>query len=368
MKKITILVDQLHSHGGIEKLVAIKANYWSSVFGYQVTVLSTEQAGKPLIYPLNENVTFQDLKIDFDRTQTYFSVTNGLKLLKNGYRLQRYIFKEKPDFILVASHIPMTYVLPFLRIGKTKIIKEFHYTKFQDTNQGLKNKLLIYIESKYDSLVVLSQEEQRFYYSTNTIVIPNPIEKEAVKSVPSLLERPNVAMAIIRFAPVKQLESMVLVWEQFYQTHPEWELHLYGAIGNDYYKKIANLVKEKKLEEKVLFKGQTKEVSTILQGARVMLMTSIQECFPMVLLEANAQGVPAVSFDCPTGPRNIIGHGVDGFIVPVGDQKAFVNRLEQLSDDPVLLEDLGRNAQKKASNYLLPKVMNLWNTFIFAKS
>ncbi len=52
MKKILILVDQLHSHGGIEKLVAIKANYWADVFGFKVTILATEQGGKPIIYPL----------------------------------------------------------------------------------------------------------------------------------------------------------------------------------------------------------------------------------------------------------------------------------------------------------------------------
>jgi len=368
MKKIVILVDQMHSHGGIEKLVAIKATYWSSEFGYDVTILSTEQAGKPLIYDLNEKVKFQDLAIDFERTKSYFSITNVLKLLKNIFRLQQFIFKQKPDFILVASHIPMTYVLPFLITGKAKTIKEFHYTKFYDTNQGIKNKFLIFIESKYDFLVVLSQEEQRFYYSKNTVVIPNPIENEAHSTLQVVSQRPLIAVAIVRFAPVKQLESMVAVWEQFHKNHPEWALHLYGSTGNDYYKTIANVVTEKKLERTIIFKGQTNEVPKVLEHARVLLVTSIQECFPMVILEANAAGVPVVSYDCPTGPRNIIHNEEDGFLVDVGDQNAFVNRLEQLSNNTALLDTLGNKAKKNASNYLLPKVMNLWNTIIFAKS
>ena len=97
-------------------------------------------------------------------------------------------------------------------------------------------------------------------------------------------------------------------------------------------------------------------------------MTSIQECFPMVILEANAVGVPVVSFNCPTGPRNIIHEAKDGFLIPVGDQKAFVNKLEQLSNNTLLLDTLGNNAKQNASNYILSKVMNLWNTIIFAKS
>lgn len=367
MKKIVILVDQMHSHGGIEKLVAIKANYWSTVFGYEVTILSTEQGGKPLVYKLNKEVIFQDLAIDFDRKKSYFSLTSVLKLLKNIVRLQQFIIKKKPDFILVASHIPMTYVLPFLITKKSKIIKEFHYTKFYDTRQGIKNRLLIFIESKYDYLVVLSKEEQSFYYSNNTVVIPNPIEDDINESLISLSKRPLVAIAIVRFAPVKQLESMVAIWQQFHKSHPTWELHLYGSIGNEYYKKIHNLVQEKQLESTIIFKGQTNEVSKVLQNARVLLMTSIQECFPMVILEANAAGVPVISYNCPTGPRNIIHNEEDGFVVAVGNQNAYVDCLEQLAKNTSLLDTMGSKAQANASNYMLLKVMNLWNTIIFAK-
>ena len=368
MKKIVILVDQLHSHGGIEKLVAIKANYWSSVFGYDVTILSTEQNGKPLIYDLNEKVKFNDLGIDFDRTKSYFSTVNILKLIKNIKFLQQFIFKQKPDFVIVASHIPMTYVLPFLITGKTKTVKEFHFTKFYDSKLGIKNKLLISIESKYDYLVVLSQEEQGFYYSKNTVVIPNPIEHELPKSISLSSQRPLVATAIVRFAPVKQLESMVAVWEQFHKKYPDWELHLYGSSGNDYYNKINKLVKQKNLTQTLQFKGQTNEVAAVLLQSRILLLTSVQECFPMVILEAAAAGVPVISYDCPTGPRNIITNEINGFLIPFGDQHAFVNRLEQLAENQQLLDTLGKNAFQEATNYILPKVMDLWNTAIFATS
>ena len=48
--KIFILIDQLHTHGGIEKLVAQKANYWSDVLGYEVKIISTEQENQPFVY------------------------------------------------------------------------------------------------------------------------------------------------------------------------------------------------------------------------------------------------------------------------------------------------------------------------------
>ena len=74
--KIVILVDQLHSHGGIEKLVALKANYWTTVFGHDVTIISTEQNNETLIYELDKKVKFVDLDINYKREISYFSFVN----------------------------------------------------------------------------------------------------------------------------------------------------------------------------------------------------------------------------------------------------------------------------------------------------
>ncbi len=248
MKKIVILVDQLNSHGGIERLVAIKANYWATVFNYDVTIISTEQHNKPLIYELSSQVKFIDLEINYHREKSYFSFNNVLKFISNLFQIQRYILKQKPDFIVVASHIPITYSLPFL-FRKAKISKEFHFSKFRINNSGFKQKILNFIESKYDKLIVLSQEEKDFYVSKNAVVIPNPIENQMIDSKFDILKNQNIAVAVGRFAPVKRLEKMIEIWDQFHKVNPNWKLHIFGAIGNDYYKEIEQLVIQKNLQD-----------------------------------------------------------------------------------------------------------------------
>lgn len=363
--KIVILVDQLHSHGGIEKLVAIKANYWTSVFGYEVTIVSTEQEEQPIIHQLNDEVKFLDLKINFNRNTSYFGLTNLQKLIKNIYLLQKYITKQQPDFILVASHIPITYVLPFLLRGNSKIIKEFHFTKFYDFATGIKNSILNYIESKYNFLVVLSQEEQQFYPSSNTVVIPNPIENNLHTTPIKISQRQNIAIAIVRFAPVKGLEKMVTIWDKFCTINSSWKLHIFGTIGNEYYNTIFKLVKEKNREDFIIFKGQTNAVANELLQSKVLLMTSEQECFPLVVLEAHAAGVPVVSYDCPTGPRNIVHHEKDGFLVEPNNDLSFVDYLQRLATDEKLLEQMSKNAFNNAAKYKLDGVMHQWKTKIF---
>lgn len=365
VKKIVILIDQLSSHGGIERLVALKANYWVTVFNFDVTIISTEQLQKPLIYALSEKVKFIDLAIDYDRTKSYFSVANGLKFLSNAVRIQCYILKEKPDFINVASHIPITYFLPFL-FKKSKTIKEFHFTKFDRVKQrDFKSKLLNYVESKYDFLIVLSDEERQFYSSDNVHVISNPIEINHQINPVNIKDKENIAVAVVRFAAVKQLEKMIEIWSVFFSLHPTWKLNIYGTIGNDYFKEIEQLVVDANLQDTVIFKGQSDVIQREISKAKVVLMTSEQECFPMVILEANSVGVPVISFDSPTGPRNIIHHKTDGILVEFNNCDSFVEELTAFANDGALQQALSNNALENAKNYSVDTIMDKWNELIF---
>lgn len=364
MKKIVILVDQLNSHGGIEKLVSVKANYWSDVFHYDVTIIASEQCQKPLVYSLSDKVKFIDLAINYNRKKSYFSPVNILKFIRNIVLIQRYFWKNKPDFINVASHIPITYFLPFL-MTKSKTLKEFHFTKFSRPLLGFKAKLLNFIEGKYDFLMVLSNEERQFYPSSKAVVIPNPILQW--QPTTTYAQNENIALFVGRPAPVKRLELLVEIWSKFIQLKPNWKLHLFGAADDDYSLKIKQLVKEKQIEESFIFKGQSNAIADELARAKVLLLTSEQECFPMVILEAQSVGIPVISFDSPTGPRNIIHNNVDGILVEYNNIDSFVQTLVRFDEDKTFQMQLSANAIENAKNYQLDAIMNRWNDLIFTQ-
>lgn len=366
MKKITILVDQLSSHGGIEKLVAIKANYWADVFYYQVTIISTDQNQLPSIYVLSSKVKFVDFNINFDRDKSFYSVSNLFKLLKNIFLIQKHLLFSKPNFVVVASHIPLTYIVPFL-IGGGKKIKEFHYSQFYMNTISIVTKIQDFMIARYDYVVALSEEEKMYYYSKNVVVISNPILKIDSRLKINLNTKAKTALFVGRIAPVKQLEVLIEIWDQFTLLKPSWQLHIYGAIDSEYAIGIQNIIIEKKLSSTIYLKGQSQTIEQELSKSNVLLVTSAQECFPMVILESQALGIPVISFDSPTGPRNIITNDFNGILVEHNNNDKFVKALVRFDEDKILQEKLSINGLETSKIYNLDLVMNRWNDLIFNK-
>ena len=126
-------------------------------------------------------------------------------------------------------------------------------------------------------------------------------------------------------------------------------MHLYGSIGNEYYQKILNLVQEKQLESTIVFKGQTNEVSKVLQSARVLLMTSIQECFPMVILEGMSYGVVPISTNVGEISTFINDRNQNGFLIENHTDKQqivadFLESIQYINKNRNSLEKYSLNA------------------------
>ncbi|MEE1507428.1 MAG: glycosyltransferase, partial [Candidatus Neomarinimicrobiota bacterium] len=89
------------------------------------------------------------------------------------------------------------------------------------------------------------------------------------------------------------------------------------------------------------------------------------EGFPNALLEAMACGLPVVSFDCPTGPSQLIHHEINGLLVPPEDKYELEKALQCLMENMEMRERMGKKAKYVSKQYALNKIMAQWERLAF---
>lgn len=361
--KIVFIIDQVFRHGGIERVLSIKANNLANQ-GHSIYILTTEQGLKKPCYSFNPNICFKDLGINYKRSKSYFHPINLLKLPKHVFKTQRTLKNVNPDVVVVCSHSVDTFFVPFINRAIPKV-KEFHFSKAIEAVHRQKSskskkayflKFADFVESKYDKLVVLNPDEANYYKSPNVAIIPNPLTFYPDKI--SNADNPIVISAG-RMAHVKRFDVLIDIWKLVHHKNKNWQLHIYGEGDPEYIKMLHNKIKDAELTNQIILKGATDQIQNKMLHSSLFVMTSDNECFPLVLLEAQACGLPIVSFDCPHGPRNII-NNTNGVLVQPGNHKEFAESILELMANADLRKTLGTSARENANKYQVQAIMTQW--------
>jgi glycosyltransferase involved in cell wall biosynthesis len=106
------------------------------------------------------------------------------------------------------------------------------------------------------------------------------------------------------------------------------------------------------------------DMESELQQASIFVLSSRWEGFPLVVIEAMAKGLPVVAFDCPTGPAELVEHGVTGLLVPAGDTGALAAAMLELMRDEDKRRRFGAAAVERAANYNLDSIAKRWDALL----
>ena len=107
---------------------------------------------------------------------------------------------------------------------------------------------------------------------------------------------------------------------------------------------IEGLAEESRLTDRVSLPGWVENPFVFMARASLFVLSSRWEGLPTVLVEALACGCPCISMDCPSGPAEILGNGEFGPLVPVGDDAALAEAMEQVLNRPPDRKALQRRA------------------------
>lgn len=366
MKIIYCIAGTCHS-GGMERVLANKANYLTG-HGYEVVIVTTDQQGLPPFFPLAEQIRCIDLGINYEENNGK-SFANKLlhyplKQYRHKKRLAAILKQEKPD-ITVSMFCNDAGFITRINDGSKKVL-EIHFSKFkrlQYNRKGLwrladlwRSKQDEKTVRRFDKFVVLTEEDKGYWGNLpNITVIPNANTFATPQT--AALENKKV-IAVGRYTHQKGFERLIEAWHILSPEFPDWRLDIIG--DGEERDKLQHLIRFYHLEEQVTLASPTKSIDKVYLDASVLAMSSRYEGLPMVLIEAQAFGLPIVSFACKCGPKDIVADGETGFLVEENDIEGLARQLAKVMKDKNLRRQMGRKAKEASLRYAEDAVMAKW--------
>ncbi|MGH8120705.1 MAG: glycosyltransferase, partial [Gammaproteobacteria bacterium] len=187
---------------------------------------------------------------------------------------------------------------------------------------------------------------------------PLPVQPPVLDPVELLPTGHNILLAVGRLTEGKQPGHLIEAFKSLASDCPQWTLVF---LGDGPLRDALELqVREYGLQGRVLLPGRAGNIGHWYEHADLYAMTSQFEGFPNTLAEAMAYGLPAVSYDCDTGPRDLIRHEVDGLLVPSGDIAGLTTALGRLMRDDALRHRFANRASEVRERFSMQRITEMW--------
>lgn len=359
----------------MERVLLNKVSYLAGKLQWDITVVTTDQKGRPAFYPFPSQVKMVDLGINYaddNHKNPLLKIAGYLRRRRRHRRaLTELLMRERPD-VVVSLYPSESSFIPSIDDGSKKVL-ELHYSKFFRIQYGRKGLLGMIdrwrthedekIVGRFDRFVVLTNEDRGYWGDLpNMEVIPNAAMRLGDGRSDVMKHR---VLAVGRLDYQKGFDRLICAWELVQKSgkYKDWVLDIFGQ--GEWQGMLQRMIDEKGLQESLRINPPTKTIGKEYASSSLLVMSSNYEGFPMVMIEAMACGVPVVSFDFMCGPKDIIKQGQNGLIVNNGDVEGLADAMMRVMDDESFRKRLSQNALSVVSTYSEEAVMAQW-TKLFA--
>lgn len=368
--KLIYCTHSLCNPGGMERVLLNKVTWLCANTDWEIKIVTTDQNGRPLFYPVPDGVVMIDLDINYSNDNDKGVLTKITGYLRrrrlHKERLTELLMREKAD-VVVSLYPSESSFIPYIKDGSKKVL-ELHFNKFfrlQYNRTGLLGLIDRWrtrqderIVRRFDKFVVLSQEDKGYWGKMRNLkVIPNAALFMAENY--SDVSRHRV-IAVGRLDYQKGFDRLIEAWRIIHQHEDckDWTLDIFGQ--GEWKERLQDMIEACGLQDCVKLNAPTKQIGREYANSSMLVMSSNYEGFPMVMIEAMACGLPAVSFDFKCGPKDIIQHGVNGLLVKNGDIQGLADVMMHLMADEQLRQRMSAEARKVVETYSEEVVMRKW--------
>jgi glycosyltransferase involved in cell wall biosynthesis len=359
--KLFFAINSLNG-GGAERVISNLGNYFYKR-GYDVTVVCLNNA-KPA-YFLEEGIKVISL-IGTKRSEhiLYRIWYGGVTF----YKLLNLLASEKPSCVISFMTSANLWLGLTCNIIRTPYFVSERVTPDYTVNRlnFIMRQLSASIYSKSKAIVVPSKrmvdgfkKNKSFSRLSNFEVINNPVSQ----FIPASLERVYPRKFLLSVGRLDHQKGFDLLIEAFAKLAiSDVDLLILGD-GNER-KNLEHQIKRLNLNDRVKLIGYQGNLQDYYKQAELFVLSSRNEGYPNVLVEAMSLGCACIANDCEYGPSDIIEHEKNGLLVEVNNTKHLCEAIKRTISDPALKTKMSVNAQLINQTNSLENTLAKWENLI----
>lgn len=345
-KKVAFVIDNITSTGGTERFLAVLTNHLCKKTNVEIYSLLSKK-NDTIFFDTNENVKITHFNGGKDR------YIRAIKKIKS----------ENFDAVIIVSMGKLSFIMTLfykLFFIKSKLILSEHITFFKYSkfikflklfSYTLADKICVLTNMDYDYLTKYKK------IKNNVVVMPN-ISPFAIEENSDTNFNSKKIISIGSLIDRKGFDDMIKIWKIFSKSNTDYYLEIIG-IGEKY-NELHKLIVDNGLSKTIILKNKTQNSYEALKSSKLFLMTSHYEGLPMVLIEAQSLSIPSISFDCDTGPRDIIMDGKTGFLIKNRDKNDFANKLNTILSNNTAYLEFAKNSSIFAKRFEPENITEKW--------
>ena len=316
--------------------------------GYEVEIVCINK--HLVFYPIDEKV-----KVWFAEDEV-----KSPSILKKVLWLRNHIKNDRPDVVIAFMlEVYCVTLASLIGVSVPVISSERIDPHFFGRAKGLLRWLLL---RRTTHLVVQTVRIKDFYSAklqSRTTIIPNPVTDKVFSLTPTLKQKRIIAVG--RLAYQKNYPMMFRAFAKVHHDFPDWQLVVYG--NGPQKDEIRGVIERLGMEGHIILAGKSDHVVEEMNKSSLFVMSSDYEGMSNALLEAVCVGLPVISTDV-SGARDLITEGVNGYIVPVGNERALTLALSSMLSSPEKMDEMGRQSKALAPRFREEQIVGQWEELI----
>ncbi|MEN0679040.1 glycosyltransferase [Plesiomonas shigelloides] len=351
--KVDLIIDTL-SFGGAERVCVNYANFLADT-GYDVRIIVFRKTEKNYAPLLNSNIDV-----------SYLNCKNSIqligKIITKRITLQKTVVAFNHQ-IAIAVHISKTithkkirliarnvnYLSRDLEIRKPSIKKLLTKLTMKLLYKNIDHFIAQCDAMKLDMINYLDVNHEKID------VVYNPVSNNIYKI--EGCEKDIDVLFVGRLSPQKGIPFLIRIIKSVlsHNNNTSFTIIGDGPLSSKISHEIEEIQKEYKTNN-ITYIRETSNINEFYNRSKITILTSLYEGFPNVLAESLKVGTPVISFDCQSGPSEIIRDGVNGYLIPTNDIRLFTEKITDLLYKNIKLTDI-KYFNEKNSYAVLTKAL-----------